>query len=173
MFASSVPAKRVQCTRGNLCIVAGPVTTARGLTCLLPFLLLPLGCGNSDSGDDCTPPKVVGNTPWSDTRVSMTIATATVYGSGLLPPETRDGLVLWLNLDDGTSLRGVFTRERVIKSCGRSFSFRVEELPAGTYRLGYELADYGSSPPDPIVRATSTNYFTLSDGETVEFTPTF
>ncbi len=141
----------------------------RGLPALLVFALAPVACA-SDGDEKCAPPVVDGNTALS----RFENATATVYGSGVLPAETRDGLVLWLSLNDGSSSSSVFLPTKTpSQTCGRSFSFVIHELPAGTYRLAYELHDAPSGSIQPVLSGTSTNDFTLTNRDRVEFTPVF
>lgn len=141
---------------------------------LLLFLVAGVGCGGGDDGaESCSAPLVEGNTSLSGSPASTTTATATVYGSGRLPADARDGLQIWLNVVQGTMPYHVFTATTPILACGSGFSFRVHELPAGTYSLGYELYDASNGSIHPVLSGTSSNDFTLTDGATVEFAPTF
>ena len=48
----------------------------------------------------------------------------------------------------------------------------VIQVDAGTYRLDYRVSPHTTST-DGAVMGTSTNEFTVADGESIEFIPTF
>jgi hypothetical protein len=135
------------------------------------FALLGTACGGG--GDDaaakkCTEPVVQG-TPFDGS------GTATVHGSGTLPSGLPDGYQLELLVNEGFASVGVLP-PNVFDSptvCGRSFKYTIQKLDAGTYRLDYDLFSPNSTSTDPDYTGTSTNEFTVADGQDVAFDPVF
>jgi hypothetical protein len=132
-----------------------------------------IGCGGSDDEDGdgkgaCSAPRVEGS-PAVDT------GTATVQGSGMLPAGIPDGYELSLLLAEGGFSQGVFPQGlfEIPTVCGQAFSFNFTKVGAGTYKLEYEVLDPDSDTFDPAFTGTSTNEFTVTDGATVQFNPTF
>jgi hypothetical protein len=92
----------------------------------------------------------------------------------MLPAGIPNGYELELGITEGGSSEGFFPQgfHEVPTVCGQAFTFEVTSLAAGTYGLAYEVYD----PEDfaaPAFSGKSTNQFTVTDGATVEFNPTF
>ena len=141
------------------------------LTTLLGVGLIALsavGCGAADAKEDkCTTP-VVDGSPFDST------GTATVHGSGTLPKGLPDGYQLELELNSGGFSVGVLPPNLLdsADTCGQAFSYTIHQVDAGTYRLDYRVSPHTTST-DGAVMGTSTNEFTVADGESIEFIPTF
>jgi hypothetical protein len=136
------------------------------------FALTAAGCGKSDDDEPkCTTPSVKG-TPFGFE------GTAVVRGNGMLPAGAgADGDVLNLLVDTGAGSYGLLPMNvtDLINQplvCGRGFSFELDQMEAGTYRLDYEIRA-SASDTEPTAMGTSTNEFTVADGADVEFEPTF
>jgi hypothetical protein len=137
------------------------------------FTALATGCsGDDDASNDgpkaCTTPNIDGS-PFGST------GTATVHGSGTLPPGVPDGHELELLVNAGTFSTGVLPENLFDASyvCGRNFKFTIRTVEAGTYSLDYEIYPPNSTSTDPEFQGTSTNQFTVTDGQDLEFTATF
>ncbi len=135
------------------------------------FSLAATDCGSSDDDEpECTAP-VIHGTPFGFQ------GTATVHGTGSLPAGVgADGAELDLLVNTGNASYGVlpmnFTDVLAWNMCGRSFSFELDQMEAGTYRLDYDIYAHGGDT-DPSATRTSTNSFTVTDGADVEFDPIF
>lgn len=138
----------------------------------LGFALLAPGATACSSGDDsanqCTTPVVEGS-PW------MPSGTGKVHGSGTLPAGLPDGYDLQLLVNTGNSSTGILPPNLFDQptTCGKNFKFTLTELDAGTYKLDYELRKPNSTADKPDYMGTSTNEFTVADGQDVEFIATF
>ena len=138
---------------------------------LLAFAVV--GCGGDGADDDggsaCTTPKLTGSPG------TFFVGTATLKGSGMLPPGPPDGYELELLIGDGSSAEGVYPEGifRIPTVCGSSFTYEVTELAAGTYVLTYEVYDPDSEDFTPAFTGTSKNSVTVAEGATVMFDPTF
>lgn len=139
-----------------------------GVSCALAGLAAGCSSGDDDSGDACHAPVIDGAPAFSS-------GTASVHGSGTLPAGLPDGYELELLLNSGMFSVGVLPNDLFANTdvCGRAFSFEITQVAAGTYHLDYELFDHHSSSLDAAYQGTSTNTFTVADGQTVEFTPSF
>lgn len=120
--------------------------------------------GDDDAADKCTTPVVEGS-PF------LSSGTGAVHGSGMLPSGLPNGYNLELMVNAGSFSSGVLPPNLFDqpKTCGRSFKYTLTALDAGTYRLDYNLYNPSSSSTDPDFTGTSTNQFTVADGEDVEF----
>jgi hypothetical protein len=133
------------------------------------LLLFATACGDgSNDKPACTEPNIDGS-PFGST------GTATVHGTGTLPPGMPEGYQIELLLNTGNASIGVLPPNlfEPASVCGRSFSYTIENVEAGTYRLDFELRPPNSTATDPTASGTSTNDFTVTDGQDVEFDATF
>src|SRR5687768_939381 len=132
-----------------------------------------VGCGGDDSDDDgggaCSTPRLTGSPG------TFFPGTATLKGTGMLPPDPPDGHELELLIDDGSSAEGIYPEGlfRIPTVCGSSFTYEITELAAGTYVLTYEVYDPNSEDFTPTFTGTSTNSVTVAEGATVTFDPVF
>jgi hypothetical protein len=141
---------------------------ARGMVIALGWSAV--GCGGDGDDDDgaCSTPKVTGSpSVFFD-------GTATLKGTGTLPPGPADGDELELMIDGPDRSEGIFPDglSRIPTVCGSTFSYEITQLAAGTYTLTYEIYD----PNDytaPKFTGTSKSPVTVADGATVTFDPTF
>jgi hypothetical protein len=142
---------------------------SKGLAFVL-FVALATACSGGDDDDQkaCTTPNIDGS-PYGSS------GTATVHGGGTLPSGLPDGHQLELLVSQGGFSAGVLPDNLFDLSyvCGRNFKFTIRNLEAGTYGLEYELFDPHSDSTDPEFQDTSSNRFTVTDGQDLEFTPTF
>jgi hypothetical protein len=147
---------------------------ARGLAFGVSALLAQAcsGGGDDDSASNgngkCTTPTITGS-PF------VSSGTGSVHGTGTLPAGLPDGYQLELLVSTQNSSIGVLPADIFAQSntCGRSFKYTITQVDAGTYNLTYNLYAPNSTSTDPAYMGSSTNQFTVSDGQTVEFDPTF
>lgn len=138
------------------------------------FALMAQACssGDDDSAGNgngkCTTPTITGS-PF------ISSGTGTVHGSGMLPAGLPDGYELELLVSTSNSSIGVLPSDLFAPSntCGREFKYTISQVDAGTYNLTYDLFAPNSTSTDPAYTGTSTNQFTVADGQNVEFDPTF
>jgi hypothetical protein len=141
---------------------------SRGLVFFV-FATLATACSGGDDDDNgCTTPNIDGS-PFGSS------GTASVHGSGTLPSGIPDGHQLELLVNAGTFSSGVLPENLFAPSyvCGRTFKFTIRDLEAGTYSLDYEIRAPNSTSTDAEFEGTSTNTFTVADGQDLEFSPTF
>ncbi|HEX5098324.1 MAG TPA: hypothetical protein VFV94_02445 [Polyangiaceae bacterium] len=130
------------------------------------------GSSGGNGGGGSTPGKC--SAPFIDGSTFGMLGTATVHGNGVLPAGLPDGYRFELTLDDHGFTSGVASAafKSSPDTCGQRFSYKIVAVEPGTYKLGYELYAHDSDP-DPKYHGTSTNEFTLTDGASVAFDPTF
>ncbi|HET7539718.1 MAG TPA: hypothetical protein VFK05_07595 [Polyangiaceae bacterium] len=126
------------------------------------------GCGSDDSNGNgsCSAPSVKG------TALGLDGGMGAVHGTGQLPSGVTDGKELLVIVDGGNN-SGNIVAEGLTPTpltCGKSFSFEAKKLPAGTYHIGYEVDDDNFNV---LFEGTSTNSFTITASENLEFNPTF
>jgi hypothetical protein len=144
----------------------------QGIGSLL-LALAAVGCGGDDGdeggGGACSTPKVTGSPG------AFFPGTATLRGTGMLPPGPPDGYELELLIEDGSLGEGIYPEGvfRIPTVCGSSFTYEITELAAGTYVLTYQIYDPNSDDLTPSFSGTSTNSVTVADGATVTFDPVF
>ena len=146
------------------------LSVAKGL--VLAFVALAAtACGSSDSdGGKCSAPVVTG-APF------ISSGTGSVHGSGTLPANIPSGQQLQLLVQTSNMSVGVLPENLFDETltCGSvsAFTFTITHLDAGTFNLGYDIYAPSSQSTDPTFTGTSTNTFTVADGQSVEFKPTF
>jgi hypothetical protein len=135
------------------------------------FAALSSGCSSGGSSN-CSEPVIDGTT-------NLFVGSATVHGTGTLPAGSPEGdaLVLFLELLLGTKMTSGAVvppdPTRLPATCGRTFKYTVRDLAAGTYGFSYRLIHSGSSSTMPEATGSSTETFTIADGEDLEVDPTF
>ncbi len=138
------------------------------------FALLAPACsgGDDDSASNgngkCTTPTINGS-PF------ISGGTGSVHGSGMLPAGLPDGYQLELLVATPNSSIGILPADLLAptNTCGQKFNYTITQVDAGTYSLQYNLYAPNSNSTDPAYMGTSTNQFTVADGQNVEFDPTF
>jgi hypothetical protein len=137
------------------------------------FALLASAC--SGGGDDDSAGNGKCSTPNISGSPFISSGTGTVHGSGMLPAGLPTGYQLELLVSTPTSSIGVLPANLFAQSntCGRPFNYTISAVDAGTYNLTYNLFAPNSTSTDPAYMGTSTNQFTVADGQNVEFDPTF
>jgi len=128
-------------------------------------------CGSSDSDSGkCSAPVITGAPFFSS-------GTGSVHGSGQLPANIPNGQQLELVVQTSNVSVGVIPDnlfdETLTCGSGSSFKFTITHLDAGTYNLGYDIYAPSSQSTDPTFTGSSTNTFTVADGQSIEFNPTF
>jgi hypothetical protein len=130
-----------------------------------------IGCGGGDDDDDdkggaCSTPRVTGS--------PFNTGTASAHGAGMLLAGPPDGFELELSVDDGTGADPFFPDgiSRTPTVCGSAFTYEVTKLAAGTYKMTYDIYDPNDYTTAKFT-ATSKNDFTVAEGASVEFSPTF
>jgi len=136
---------------------------------LVGFAALALaGCGSSDDNNNgsCSAPSVKG------TALGLDGGMGTVHGTGQLPDGIPNGKELLVMVDGGNNAGNIVAEGLTPTplTCGKSFSFEAKKLPAGTYHIGYEVDDDNFNV---LFEGTSTNSFTITASENLEFNPTF
>src|SRR5262249_8621981 len=101
--------------------------------------------------------------------------TATVQGTGTLPAGVTDGLGLNLMVNQGSVSVGVLPDNFLANDavCGATFDYKINKLEAGTYRLKFEAYDHQSADAKTLFSGTSTESFTVTDGQMLTFDATF
>ncbi len=61
----------------------------------------------------------------------------------------------------------------VFAALATAFKFTIRDVEAGSYSLDYEIFAPNSTSADPEFEGTSTNTFTVADGQDLEFSPAF
>lgn len=142
----------------------GPLGSA-----LAVLALLLTGCSSGDDEPDCTPPDINGVPFASMGGTGMGQA----HGHGQLPSGVKDGQDLDVLVNNENGFGSSILPDNLFgnTTCGRSFSYRARELEPGTYRIGYNV--YGDDLDTPLFEGNSTNTFTITGTEDVEFNPTF
>jgi hypothetical protein len=133
------------------------------------------GCGGgddddatADAGDKCMPLNVAG-----EPLVTSGSGQGKAHGLGQLPAETPDGMELVLLVVKEVGASSVWPDDPSARTCGTDFTFQLRTLDPDTYRLSYSVYDPSSDSVNSIAEATSTNEFTITGSEDVEFNPTF
>jgi hypothetical protein len=142
----------------NTCWVLGAAVAAVTLT----------GCGSDGSGrgpGGCTPP-VLDGSPFGAN------GTATLSGAGTLPDGIADGLELQVEVGQGAVSIGVLPENLFAENdriCGKSFSYTVRKLEAGTYRLQFVVFDPNddSNEIKAVFEGQAPADFTVADGQTL------
>jgi len=130
--------------------------------------LATLGCGSSGDEPACSPPAIDG-VPFT------AMGSATLTGKGTLPARVPDGMDLQLLVDAGGFSMGVL-RQNLLQqdlTCGRSFTYTVRQLEAGTYTLEFDARVPNSESLDPEYQGRAAQSFTIADGQTLSFDSTF
>jgi hypothetical protein len=130
--------------------------------------LATLGCGSSDDDPPCSPPAIDG-VPFT------AMGSATLTGKGTLPARVPDGVDLQLMVDAGGFSMGVL-RQNLLEpdlTCGRSFTYTVRQLEAGTYTLEFDARVPNSESQEAEYEGRATQSFTIADGQTLSFDSTF
>ena len=127
-----------------------------------------VGCGSSDDESACSPPAIDG-VPFN------AMGTATLTGSGTLPARVPDKMDLQLLVDSGGFSTGVLPQNLLVSTptCGRSLTYTIRQLEAGTYTLEFEARVPNSESLDPEYQGRATQSFTITDGQTLSFDSTF
>lgn len=131
---------------------------------------LATACGKGDDDDHstaCSKPVIDGST-------FAFVGTATVHGTGTLPSGVPDGeeLDFSINTDtEGDLILPPNTVTLLPHTCGPTFDYTVRDLAAGTYHLYVEL--YGADQNHPDAMGPSTEAFSVTDGQNLEFDPKF
>jgi hypothetical protein len=128
------------------------------------------GCGGGDGDDDdgtsCTPPDVSGT-------CFVSQGDGQVHGTGQLPAGVKDGDGLNVGLDLGNVSGDIIPDNFFTTTCGKTFTYTAKEIGAGTYHVTYRVYDNNSDATPTLFEGTSTNTFTITSNENVEFNPTF
>jgi len=125
------------------------------------------GCGgDGDDDSSCTPPDVSGTT-------FVTSGDGQAHGKGTLPAGTQDGYGLNVGIDIGNASGDIFPENLFQTTCGKTFTYHAQSLGPGTYRLTYRVYDQHSDSTPTLFEGTSTNTFSITSNENVEFNPTF
>lgn len=144
----------------------------QGVASLL-LAIAAIGCsddgGDDDGGAACVTPKLTGSPE------VLFPGTATLSGTGTLPPGPPDGHELELMIEDGSGAEGIYPDGffRIPTVCGSSFTYEITSVAAGTYWLTYNVYDPNSDDLDPSFTGTSANSVTVAEGATVTFDPVF
>lgn len=125
------------------------------------------GCGGGDDDDSsCTPPDVSGST-------FVTSGEGQAHGKGELPAGVKDGSGINVGVDIGNASGDIFPDNFFASTCGRTFTYTARELGPATYRLTYRIYDQHSEQTPTLFEGISTNEFTITGNENIEFNPTF
>jgi hypothetical protein len=103
------------------------------------------------------------------------MGSATLTGKGTLPDRVPDGMDLQLLVDEGGFRTGVL-RQNLFQqdlTCGKSFTYTVRQLEAGTYTLEFDARVPNSESLDAEYQGRATQSFTIADGQTLSFDSTF
>jgi hypothetical protein len=126
-----------------------------------------VGCGGGDDDDStCTTPDVSGTS-------FVTSGDGQAHGSGQLPAGVKDGSGLNVGLDVGNVSGDIIPENLFVTTCGRGFTYTARGLGPETYRLTYRVYDQHSSSTPTLFEGISTNEFSITSNESVEFNPTF
>ena len=127
-----------------------------------------LGCGSNDDDSACSPPAIDG-VPFT------AMGTATLTGKGTLPAGIPDGMDLQLLVDSGGFSRGVLPANLFDQkpTCGRSLTYTIRQLEAGTFTLEFEARVPNSESTEAEYQGRATQSFTIADGQTLSFDSTF
>jgi hypothetical protein len=126
------------------------------------------GCSGSGDDDDstCTPPDVSGST-------FVTTGDGQAHGKGELPAGVKDGSGINVGVDVGNASGDIFPDNLFMSTCGKTFTYTARGLGPATYRLTYRIYDQHSEQTPTLFEGISTNQFTITSNEDVEFNPTF
>jgi hypothetical protein len=127
-----------------------------------------LGCGSSDDDESCSPPAIDG-APFSS------MGTATLTGNGTLPARVPDKMNLQLLVDQGGFGLGVL-RQNLFDpdyTCGRSFTYTIRQLEAGTFTLRFQARVPNSESVEAEYEGRATQSFTIAEGQTLSFDSVF
>lgn len=126
-----------------------------------------VGCGgDGDDEPSCTPPDVSGET-------FVSSGDGQAHGKGQLPAGTQDGSGLNVGVDMGNASGDIFPENFFTTTCGKTFTYNAQSLGPGTYRLTYRVYNQYSESTPTLFEGTSTNTFSITSNENVEFNPTF
>jgi hypothetical protein len=126
-----------------------------------------VGCGGGDDDDSsCTTPDVSGTT-------FVTSGEGQAHGAGQLPAGVKDGSGLNVGVDVGNASGDILPDNFFVTTCGRGFTYTARGLGPETYHLTYRVYDQHSSSTPTLFEGTSTNEFSITGNESVEFNPTF
>jgi len=140
---------------------------SRGLVLgVVAVTLAGCGGGDDDDGSKCTTPDVSG-------EVLFTEGDGQAHGAGTLPAGVQDGEGLNVGLDLGNVSGDIFPENFFTTTCGKSFTYTAKSLGPGSYHLTYRVYDNHSDATPTLFEGTSTNAFTITSNENVEFNPTF
>jgi hypothetical protein len=126
-----------------------------------------IGCG-SDDEQACSPPAIDG-VPFSS------MGTATLTGNGTLPARVPDTMDLQLLVDEGGFRLGVL-RQNLFEqdfTCGKSFTYTIRQLEAGTFTLVFQARVPNSESLDAEYEGRATQSFTIAEGQTLRFDSVF
>jgi hypothetical protein len=130
--------------------------------------LVAIGCGSSED-DACSPPAIDG-VPFT------AMGSATLTGRGTLPARVPDGVDLQLMVVDDIGIGLGVLRANLLEpdlTCGKSFTYTVRQLEAGTYTLEFDARVPNSESVEPEYEGRATQSFTIADGQTLSFDSTF
>jgi hypothetical protein len=135
------------------------------------FAIALAGCSSSSdssTGGKCSAPVITGSPAFSS-------GTGSVHGSGTLPASVPSNQEIQLEVDTPNGGTGVLPTNLLDEplTCGSAFTYTITNVEAGTYSLGYNIYDPKSQSGDATMMGDSTNTFTIADGQSVEFNPTF
>jgi hypothetical protein len=104
--------------------------------------------------------------------------TATLTGKGTLPDGIANGLELQVEVGQGNGSVGVLPDDLFAQNdriCGKSFSYSVHKLDAGTYRLQFVVFDPNdnSNSITPVFEGQAPSDFTIADGQTLTYDTVF
>jgi len=125
------------------------------------------GCGGADDDDSsCTTPDVSGST-------FVTSGEGQAHGKGQLPAGVKDGSGINVGIDVGNASGDILPDNLFASTCGKTFTYTARELGPATYRLTYRIYDQHSEQTPTLFEGISTNQFTITSNENIEFNPTF
>lgn len=124
------------------------------------------GCSSDDDEPSCTPPDVSGTT-------FITEGDGQAHGKGQLPAGVEDGEGLNVGLDMGNVSGDILPSNFFTTTCGKTFTYTAQSLGPGTYHVTYRVYDNHSDAATTLFEGTSTNAFTITSNENLEFNPTF
>jgi hypothetical protein len=139
---------------------------------LLALLTQSCSSGDDDSGSNATQPC---STPVIDGSLPFLGGTGTLHGTGTLPAGSPDGYQLVLLVGSENAAVDVVPTDPYAHTptCGRGFNYTITRVDVGSGTIVYNLYAPNSNSSNPDYAGTSTNQYTIADGQTVEFDPTF